>query len=224
MDDTENQTVLARITANARSERKAKAMTLQKALRIALAKVADALMDLPAAVLSVTIQDIKGEDVEAVLDDDQLLLILDGPNGCIGAAMFAPVVVGAMIQQQTVGNVSPGPDPERAMTRTDAAICAPLLDALFERMVPLLDEPDEAELIDGHQFGAKAHDARTLALALDASDYITIRLTLDIARGARQGEVVLFCQRLRRAPSNPTRRVRTQTQRRPIRRPTWPSL
>ncbi|MEO1556711.1 MAG: flagellar motor switch protein FliM, partial [Pseudomonadota bacterium] len=122
MGDTENQTVLARITASARTERKAKAMTLQKALRVAVAKVADALMDMPAAVLSVSIQDISGEEVEATLDDAQLQLILDGPAGCIGAAMFAPVVVGAMIQQQTIGSVSPGPDPERAMTRTDAAI------------------------------------------------------------------------------------------------------
>ncbi|MEO0766009.1 MAG: FliM/FliN family flagellar motor switch protein [Pseudomonadota bacterium] len=192
MGDTENQTVLARITASARTERKAKAMTLQKALRVAVAKVADALMDMPAAVLSVSIQDISGEEVEATLDDAQLQLILDGPAGCIGAAMFAPVVVGAMIQQQTIGSVSPGPDPERAMTRTDAAICAPLLDMLFERLGPLLDEPDEAALMAGFQFGAKAQDARTLALALDASAYVAIRLTLDIARGARQGEVVLI--------------------------------
>ena len=56
----------------------------------------------------------------------QLQLILDGPKGCVGAAMFAPVVVGAMIQQQTIGNVSSGPDPERAMTRTDAAISSAL--------------------------------------------------------------------------------------------------
>lgn len=192
MGDTENQTVLARITASARTERKAKAMTLQKALRVAVAKVADALMDMPAAVLSVSIQDISGEEVEATLDDAQLQLIMDGPAGCIGAAMFAPVVVGAMIQQQTIGSVSPGPDPERAMTRTDAAICAPLLDMLFERLVPLLDEPDEAALMDGFQFGAKAQDARTLALALDASAYVAIRLTLDIARGARQGEMILI--------------------------------
>ncbi len=203
MGETENQTVLARITASARTERKAKAMTLQKALRIAFAKVADALMDLPAAVLSVSIQNINGEDIEAALDDAQLQLILDGPHGCIGAAMFAPVVVGAMIQQQTIGNVSQGPDPERAMTRTDAAICAPLLDALFERLPTLLDEPDEVELIDGFQFGAKAHDARTLALALDASAYIAIRVTLDIARGARQGEVILILPTLEARAEQP---------------------
>jgi len=192
MSDTENQTVLARITASARSERKAKTMTLQKALRVAVAKVADALMDLPAAVLSVSMQDLNGEDVEAALDDGQLQLILDGPKGCLGAAVITPVVVGAMIQQQTIGTVSPGPDPDRAMTRTDAAICAPLLDALFERLASLLDEPDDIDLIDGFQFGAKAHDTHTLALALDASAYIAVRLTLDIARGARQGEVVLI--------------------------------
>ena len=203
MGDTENQTVLARKTASARSARKAKATTLQKALRVTLAKVAEALMDLPAAVLSVSIQDIQGDEIEAALDDGQLQLILDGPKGCIGAAMFEPVVVGALIQQQTLGTVSAGPDPERTMTRTDAAICAPLLDTLFERAVPILDEPDEAALIEGFQFGAKAQDARTLALALDASDYVAIRLTLDIARGVRQGEVVLIL---------PTLEARTEQQ------------
>ena len=203
MSDTEKQSVLARITSSARSARKAKAVTLQKALRLTIAKIADALMDLPMAVLSVSTQDIVGEEVEASLNDDQLQMIFDGPKGCVGAVLVEPVVVGALIQQQTLGSVNEGPDPERAMTRTDAAICAPLMDTLFERLVPILDEPDDAALIDGFQFGAKAQDARTLALDLDANAYIAIRITLDIARGARQGDITLILPTLEARAEQP---------------------
>lgn len=203
MSDTEKQSVLARITSSARSERKAKAVTLQKALRLTIAKIADALMDLPMAVLSVSTQDIVGEEVEASLNDDQLQMIFDGPKGCVGAVLVEPVVVGALIQQQTLGSVNEGPDPERAMTRTDAAICAPLMDTLFERLVPILDEPDDAALIDGFQFGAKAQDARTLALDLDANAYIAVRITLDIARGARQGDITLILPTLEARAEQP---------------------
>lgn len=192
MGESETQTVLARIAASAREQRKAKAMTLQKALRVSMAKVADQLMALPMAVLSSTIHDLPGEGLEDSLSDGTLLLLLDGPKGLLGAAIIDPVVVGALIQQQTIGAVNQTSDPERAMTRTDAAICAPLVDALLARVAPILDDPDERALTEGFKYGAKAQDARSLAMALDASAYVSIRLTLDIARGARQGDMTLI--------------------------------
>lgn len=192
MGDTETHNVLGRIAAKARAQRKARAMTLQKALRVTMAKVADSLMGLPVAVLSSTLQDVAGDEIESSLDDSTLLLLLDGPGGCAGAVRIEPVVVGALIQQQTIGSVSGSSDPERLMTRTDAAICAPVIDTLFARVAPILDDADERALIEGFCFGAKAQDARTLAMALDANTYTVIKLTLDIARGARQGEMVLI--------------------------------
>ncbi|WP_299555087.1 hypothetical protein [uncultured Tateyamaria sp.] len=191
MGETATNNILGRIAAAGREERQARAMTLPKALRLTLAKVADALMDLPMAVIGAVVDKIDGEEIEAQLKDDALLILLDGLGGHAGAAVLEPIVVGGLIQQQTMGSVQADSGAVRAMTRTDAAICAPLLDTLFERVCPILDDPDDALLLDGFRFGAKAEDARTLAMALDAQKYVLIRLTVDISRGARQGEIVL---------------------------------
>lgn len=192
MGDTEAKTVLGRIAAAGRQEHKARAMTLQKALRVTMAKVAEAQMDLPMAVIGAVLTDVAGEAIEEVLADDALLLLLDGPGLCAGAVMIEQVVAGGLIQQQTIGAVHPDAGIARAMTRTDAALCAPLIDALLERAAPILDDADERDLIEGFQFGAKAEDVRTLAMSLDAADYRSVALTVDIAQGVRQGRITLI--------------------------------
>ena len=192
MGDTEAQTVLARIAAAGRQEHKARAMTLQKALRVTMAKVAETQMDLPMALIGAVLLDVAGDAVEEALEDSSLLLLLDGPGMCAGAVMIDQVVAGGLIQQQTIGAVHPDAGKKRAMTRTDAALCAPLIDGLLERAAPILDDADERYLIEGFQFGTKAEDARTLAMSLDATDYRSIALTVDIAQGVRQGKITLI--------------------------------
>lgn len=191
MDDTTAQTVLGRKAAAGREERKARAMTLQKALRLALAKVADSLLDMPMAVIGAVVQPVDGDEIEAIFEEGKLLLLMDGPARAIGAVMIDPIIVGALIQQQTLGTVMADLGDTRAMTRTDAAICAPLIDTLIARAAPILDDENDCALIDKFTFGAKAEDARTLALSLDASDYVSIKLTVDVARGVRQGDITL---------------------------------
>ncbi|MEL6452834.1 MAG: hypothetical protein AAFQ19_16395 [Pseudomonadota bacterium] len=183
--------MLGRIAAAGREQRAARAMTLQKALRLTLAKVADEVLDLPMAVIGAVVQDASGDGLEDRLQDAALLMLLDGPHGAAGGVMIDPVVVGGVIQQQTVGTVHADVGQGRAMTRTDAAICAPLVDGMLARVVPILDDEDEKALITGYRFGAKVDSARTLALSLDAQDYVLVRLTVDIARGVRQGEITL---------------------------------
>lgn len=192
MNETATNSILGRMATAGREVRQARTMSLAKALRLTLAKVADALMELPIAVIGAVVEKVDGEAIEAHLNDTALLLLLDGPNGRTGAAMFDPIVVGGLIQQQTMGAVLPDTGVKRAMTRTDAAICAPLVDKLLEDAGPILDEADDAALLRGVRFGAKSDDARTLAMALDAQDYTLIRLTVDMARGERQGEIVLI--------------------------------
>ncbi len=191
MSETAKNSILGRMATAGREERQARVMTLAKALRLTLAKVADALMELPIAVIGAVVDKVDGEAVEPQLNDDALLMLLDGPDGRAGAAVFDPIVVGGLIQQQTMGVVLADSGVARVMTRTDAAICAPLIDMLLEKTCPVLEDPEDAALLDGFRFGAKAEDARTLAMALDAQDYTLIRLTVDIARGARQGEITL---------------------------------
>lgn len=192
MGETKSKTVLGRMATAGREVHQARAMTLQKAMRVSLAKAADALMDLPLAVIGSVVQKISGDALDEIVTDGSLLLLLDGPSSRGGAVVIDPILVGGFIQQQTIGSVRADTGAARVMTRTDAAICAPLLDDVFVRVPKIVDSEDEARLVDGFRFGAKAEHARALLLALDAPEYNVLRLTVDLARGTRQGEMVVI--------------------------------
>ena len=91
------------------------------------------------------------------------------------------------------------------MTQTDAAMCAPLLDAMFERVAKMLDGIPEQRLIEGFKFGAQFEDHRALQIALDENDYFVIRLTVELAGGVRQGDISIILPRSQPADSqNPS--------------------
>ena len=78
MGETANTNVLGRIAAAGREERQARAMTLPKAMRLTLAKVADALMDLPLAVIGAVVAVFISAAAEFRLHNDGETTIVGG--------------------------------------------------------------------------------------------------------------------------------------------------
>lgn len=183
--------VLRRMAAAAREDQSSRAMSLPKALRLTTPKVADNLFGLPLAVIGVTERRVTQSEAWALFSDETLLILLDGPGGIVGAAALDSDLVGALIQQQTTGQVGPAKEQVRAMTRTDAAMIAPLLDAILERSSALLETEAERLVMQGFKFGARAEDSRMLGLALDASVFHVFKLSLDVDRGTRQADLIL---------------------------------
>lgn len=144
------------------------------------------------AVIGARMEKCDADDLEAVFKAPALLMLLDGPSRRRAAVAFDPVLVGGLIQQQTMGMVMPdaGGEP-RAQTSTDAAICAPFLDALLERAALLPETEDERNLLTGVRFGARAEDSRLLLMALEEPEYQIVHLTVDMAGGKRQGQITL---------------------------------
>lgn len=178
--------VLQRKAQVGKREHQARSMTVPKALRVALAKVADSRFDMALAVIGVTQEKCASDDVASAFGKDGLLLMLDGPEGKCGAAIMESPMVTALVQQQTMGRVLTTSAPTRPMTATDAALCAPLLDALFERAHDLLEADEDKAVLATFKFGARIEDERLLGLALDASEYNILRLTVDVAGGVAQ--------------------------------------
>ena len=117
--------VLRRKVAAGRDDLSLRAMSLPKALRLTIPKVADDLFGLPLAVIGVTQRRVTQTEAWALFSDETLLILLDGPDGIVGAAALDADLVGALIQQQTTGQVGAAKEEARAMTRTDAAMIAP---------------------------------------------------------------------------------------------------
>ena len=80
--------------------------TALRALRLGFARAAATVFDLPLAVIGTTQRRADTDDVADHIRDDWLLLLLDGADGQIGAMLFCPDSIAALIQHQTMGAVS----------------------------------------------------------------------------------------------------------------------
>ena len=173
-------------------ERQARSVSLTKALRLTLAKVANDLMGMAMAVIGARVETRAGEGLSDLFGAENLLVLLEGPQRRRGAAVLDRALVGGLLQQQTVGSVSPVEEGDaRPMTATDAAVCAPFLDALLSRAADLPEDPGEKALLKGYQFGARVPNARLLLMSLDEARYEIVHLTVDVAGGVRQGMLTL---------------------------------
>tara|TARA_R110002110_G_scaffold57317_19_gene163987 strand:+ start:1222 stop:2352 length:1131 start_codon:yes stop_codon:yes gene_type:complete len=183
---------MRRKTDHGREAQQVRAMSLAKALRLTVPKVADQLFDLALAAIAIKVEEVSGDDVKRAFDDVGLLFLLDGPTPLAGAAMLDPLLVGALIQQQTMGRVLPDPGGNpRRMTDTDAAITAPFLEDMLKRAAALPDSEGDKRLLGGYSFGSRAEDVRLLAMALEAPAYKMMTVTVDVCGGVRQGQIVL---------------------------------
>ncbi len=163
-----------------------------KVLRRSLARAAADLCELPVAVIAARQVNCIPEDLGRHLSDDKLLVVLDGPNGRIGAASLDAPTVTALIQQQTMGQVMGKAPTERHYTSTDAAMTADFIDRAFAKAVTMLEGQPDLSLFEGFRFGARIDDVRSLMLGLEAEDYRVIELTLDLSCGAMQGAITLI--------------------------------
>ena len=191
-----------------RQEHQARAMTLAKALRLTAAKVADDLLDMALSVVELRTERRVVDDVPALLVPQNLLILLEGPNRQRGAAVLDQSLVEGLIQKLTTGKVQPAPEGAegRKLTDTDAAICAPFLDALIARAGQLPEAPKDQAVLRGFAFGARTPEPRLLLMALDAASYHVFGLTLDIEGGRRQGSLTLILPEAAAVP-NPLDRV-----------------
>lgn len=166
--------------------------SLLRALRIALARVSRDQLGLSLDVIGATRTAAPQDDLAGFLPDDSLLILLDGPDGQSGALALDTRLVTAMIQQQTMGSVSPGLAGDRVFADTDAALCAPTVSAMLTAAADLAEAPEDRLCLTGYAFGARAEDGKSLALALQGDGFHVFDLKLDVQSGAAQAGMVVI--------------------------------
>ncbi|MBE9635221.1 FliM/FliN family flagellar motor switch protein [Salipiger pacificus] len=167
-------------------------MSPAKALRRALSRSADVLWDLALVAHAVEQDHLDQDGVVAQLPSEALLLLLDGPDGVVGFVTLDRDLVTGLTEVQTMLQVTQMPAEPRPFTATDAAMTAPLLDAMLERFARFLEDHPLRAQVEGFRFGAMLEDARAAGLLLDAPGYMMFRAMLDLALGRRRGELRLF--------------------------------
>ncbi len=164
-------------------------MSPSKAIRRALSRAADVLWDLALVCQSVTVELRDQDGVVACLTDDDLLLLLDGPDGALGLAAIDRSVLTGVIEVQTIAQVTTMEPEERSVTSTDAAMVAPLIDAALARFAENLHADPMHPQVKGFQFGAMVEDRRAAGLLLDAPQYHSFEVQVDLALGRRKGTI-----------------------------------
>lgn len=188
MADGPLQDVLGRKAQAAQRAFEARGMSPTKALRRALSRTADVLWDLALVTKAVSVEMHDQDGVVDGLDDHNLLILLDGPDGALGIASIDREVMTGVIEVQTIMQVTQMPvETDRTLTPTDAAMMSPLLDGTLEKLVANLEGHPLRSEIEGFRFGAMIEDSRAISLLLESPSYRTFRAEIDLALGRRKG-------------------------------------
>ncbi|EEE37431.1 Surface presentation of antigens protein [Rhodobacteraceae bacterium KLH11] len=163
-----------------------------RALRLGLARAAGEGMGLALSVIGARQAVRAQEDLGERLKDGWLLLLFTSDQGGVAAACLDPGCVSAIVQQQTIAMVIPDPPAERPFTDTDAAMVAPLVEDTLGRALKLVESPADMTSLSGFEYASRAEDQRSLILALVDEAYRVFDLTVELAGGARQGEVCIL--------------------------------
>ncbi len=191
MGETTQLTTLQRKAGAGRGESESAGMTPAKALRLALSKAAQDELSLALRVQGVTESRVNQPGLLDALSDDLLLLLLEGPQGGLGVGALDIQALAALIEVQTMGQVLKLPATQRRATATDSAMCAPLLDRVLQEFEGHLACSSAERWATGFRFGERVENTRLLGLRIDEADYRLFRIALDMADGAKQGEMLL---------------------------------
>lgn len=120
-----------------------------------------------------------------------LIAVLDGPRDGLGLLVISPDVLAAMIEQQTIGRVTPQAAVARKPTRTDAAMVAGMIDAALSGLEQALAEETDLTWAGGFRYASFLDDPRPLGLLLDDAAYRVLRAEVSLGLGAKTGVILL---------------------------------
>lgn len=170
-------------------------ITVERALRLALTRAAEAAVGLRIAVLGVADQTLPLEEVLGVLSDEMVMLSLRDPKGAvIGLAAMDNGLRGAMIEMQTMGCLFDAAPADRSATGVDASLSEPLVTALFTEMASA-PRADLSALVEGIAPGPRVLDVRSFGLMFSQAQFRLFRMTVDFGRGDRQGELFIVLRK-----------------------------
>ncbi len=192
MSDTAENLVLRRKAGAARAQAELTAMTPSKALRLAVARAGDEVLE--TAIVLQDFAEAKGRP-EALLEDapdPALYLRIRGPDGGEGLAVLCPQAVAAVLEAQLMGKVLSQEAADRKPTGTDAIMAAGLLDQVLIHFSSYAAECPDPLPVAGYLSGTTLADARAAVLTLEDADHLQFNLTLDIGSGAKTARLRLL--------------------------------
>ena len=191
MSSTAEQSVLRRKAHVRESAVGPSAMDTTKALRFAMAKAADEVLDVAVGVRDVAQSTLLPDDLDDGLPDGAMILKLGDDLDGIGVAFACLQSFSAVIEASTIGSVLTTEASPRKPTRTDAALFATFLDAVLERFGHYAGLCVDRPPVDGFRSAGVLEDLRAAQLALADETLRRYQITVDFGLGAKVGTLIL---------------------------------
>lgn len=193
MSDDDRPSALKRKAGAGRAPPETGQPSLDRVLRLALAQAAEGVAGL--ALIAGPVEDARTTlaTLAETLSETTLMALLEGPDSRFGLAVLDGDLVAALIEVQTTGRVVPRRAEPRVPTRTDAVMCADMIDRVFEIVedkaaaAGLHDAPQ----LSGYRFALALGEPRTVGLTLADLPYRRFSVPVDLGGGAKSGRIDL---------------------------------
>ncbi len=179
---------LGRMAGRHRLAQQAQAQRLDHGLRIAFGRMAQEWPGIEAELRAVTVSAMSVAELADQVEQAMFVALLEGQGEQIGVSLICPALLAGLVEGAATGRVAgPAPDQPRPPTRTDAALVAPMIDALLAHIRERCSDELGALMPRGWVYGSFLADPRPLALMLDDGQYRMLRFTLSLGQGQVRG-------------------------------------
>lgn len=166
-------------------------MSPRRALRLALSQVSERMFGEPVIVSGISRWRADHDAFLNRIEDSPLITTIANPEGVTGAVVLDLQLTSALVEAQTLGTILSRPASVRATTRTDAAICLPLIDEMMQGFEAELQQHKGSEWPLGFRFSEWMAEKRAVALALTDLDYDVFRVAFELGTEGRNGLLLL---------------------------------
>ena len=201
MEQENAQSVLRRLLRGAGEAVVSSAVTPTRALRLAMARAAEATVGLNLSVLGVTEENMPLDEALKAIAPGGMLLALGRDGMPVGLAVLDLQLRTATVEMQTIGILRPDVAAERKITKADAALCAPLVTGFLEDLARTSEDTSLEGWADGVEAGAILENTREASMILQDCAMRLVRLSLEFGGGERQGELCVVLANGRATPS-----------------------
>lgn len=160
-------------------------------LRAAAGRGLRAGAGLQTRAVAVTAQACSLAELLELLPDHALMITTESETESIGLALFDQALMAALIEAQTTGRVTGGPQDPRRPTRVDAALCLGAFDAVLAEFDAGVAQGADAGWAAGHRSASVIDTPAALGLMLEEAPYRLLTARLTLAETDREGRVML---------------------------------
>lgn len=159
-------------------------------LRLALARTANAMMDLPLSLDDPLDSPMSLAELLDRVEERALILLLDGATEAPGLCLISPGLLCGLIEWQTLRRHAASAPPPRAPTRTDASIVSAWLDRVLAEFAAALPPDCPLSADTPYRFGSFLPDPRALGHLLEDVTHRVLTAEIALGGGARAGSLI----------------------------------